>query len=127
MGLRGQEKQAATTEPTAILPCIFSPCFIKDSLIDFRVEPPRRVRAVEEGLPLIRAAYTGISAIVDPYGRILQQRPLNDAGAIDTRLPRDIAAPPYAIWGDLPFGVILLLSIVILFVVPGNNRKPKEP
>lgn len=85
-----------------------------------------RVRAVEEGLPLIRAAYTGISAIVDPYGRILQQRPLNDAGAIDTRLPREIAAPPYAIWGDIPFGVILLLSIVILFVVPGNNRKPKE-
>ncbi|MFO1242579.1 MAG: apolipoprotein N-acyltransferase [Rickettsiales bacterium] len=49
-----------------------------------------RVRAVEQGVPLIRAANTGISAVIDPYGRILQQLPLNTPGIIDTPLPKPI-------------------------------------
>lgn len=85
-----------------------------------------RVRAVEEGLPLVRAAYTGISAIIDPYGRVLQQRGLNEAGFIDTRLPEAIAATLYANWGDLPFGMLLLALCVILFLNTRNNKKPKE-
>jgi apolipoprotein N-acyltransferase len=47
-----------------------------------------RLRAVEEGLPLVRAANTGISAIVDPYGRVLQQLPLGVEGVIDGALPK---------------------------------------
>lgn len=49
-----------------------------------------RVRAAEEGLPMIRAAYSGISAVIDPYGRIVQRLGLGQAGTIDARLPSGI-------------------------------------
>lgn len=46
-----------------------------------------RVRAVEEGLPLVRVANTGVSVIIDGYGRILQSLPLETRGVIDSGLP----------------------------------------
>lgn len=86
-----------------------------------------RVRAVEEGLPLVRAAYAGISAIVDPYGRVLHRRALYDAGIIDTKLPRPMSSPPlYAIWGDFFVSVIFALCFVILLLSLRNNLQPKE-
>ena len=63
-----------------------------------------RVRAVEEGAPLIRAANNGISAVIDPYGRLLAQLPMDVRGALDSRLPLPMAAPPlYARFGDSAF------------------------
>jgi apolipoprotein N-acyltransferase len=47
-----------------------------------------RIRAVEEGLPVMRAANTGISAVIDPFGRVLAQLDLDKAGTLDQRLPR---------------------------------------
>lgn len=55
-----------------------------------------RLRAIEEGLPLVRAANTGISAIVDPYGRILSELPLGREDVLDGRLPQRIGAPLFA-------------------------------
>jgi apolipoprotein N-acyltransferase len=55
-----------------------------------------RLRAIEQGLPLVRAANTGISAIVDPYGRILERLPLGAAGLLKGSLPQPIAAPVFA-------------------------------
>jgi len=52
-----------------------------------------RLRAIEEGLPLIRAANTGISAIVDPYGRVLAELPLGAEGVLDGALPETIPPP----------------------------------
>jgi apolipoprotein N-acyltransferase len=54
-----------------------------------------RLRAVENGLPLIRVANTGISGVVDPYGRVVQILPLGEAGIIDTSLPKALIAPPW--------------------------------
>jgi apolipoprotein N-acyltransferase len=72
-----------------------------------------RLRAVEEGLPLIRAANTGISAVIDPYGRVLQRLPLDRDGIIDARLPAPLSgAPVYARVGDWPVGAILLLGVL---------------
>lgn len=55
-----------------------------------------RLRAIEEGLPLIRAANTGISAIVDPYGRVREQLPLGVEGLLKGSLPAAIPAPVVA-------------------------------
>ena len=86
-----------------------------------------RVRAVEEGLPLVRAAYTGISAVVDPYGRVLASRGLYEAGWIDSRLPRALAEQPlYVEFGEFSLLATLLLSIVILLLAERNFHQLKE-
>jgi apolipoprotein N-acyltransferase len=54
-----------------------------------------RLRTIEEGLPLVRAATTGISAVIDPYGRVLAKLALGEEGVLDASLPQKIAAPPY--------------------------------
>jgi apolipoprotein N-acyltransferase len=62
-----------------------------------------RVRAVEEGLPLIRAANNGISAMIDAHGRVTGMLGLNVRGVIDAAIPQAKAPPPYARWGDALF------------------------
>jgi apolipoprotein N-acyltransferase len=59
-----------------------------------------RVLAIAEGLPLVRAANTGISAVVDPLGRIIKELPLGTEGVLDSGLPQPIAPTPYARLGD---------------------------
>ncbi len=59
-----------------------------------------RVLAIAEGLPLVRAANTGISAVVDPVGRIVASLPLGAEGVLDAGLPRAIAPTPYVRFGD---------------------------
>lgn len=77
-----------------------------------------RFRAVEQGLPLVRAANNGISAIVDPYGRVIASLGLDAIGVVDGPLPQPLAAPPvYARLGDGPLvaltGALLLLGGLI--------------
>jgi apolipoprotein N-acyltransferase len=55
-----------------------------------------RLRAIEEGLPVVRAANSGISAIIDPYGRILRELRLGVEGVLDGPLPAKIAPPLFA-------------------------------
>jgi apolipoprotein N-acyltransferase len=52
-----------------------------------------RMRAVETGLPLVRSANTGISGMIDPYGRVIKQLPIGQSGVIDAKLPKAIATP----------------------------------
>jgi len=81
-----------------------------------------RVRAVEEGLPLIRAANNGISAVIDPMGRILHRLGMNEAGVIDSVLPAAIAAPPYSRGGDDLFWVMWLICIIVIL---RNHRRSR--
>ncbi len=68
-----------------------------------------RVRAIEEGLPLVRAANTGISATVDPLGRIIGIRPLDVSGDLDTILPAPLPPTIYARYGDKLFFLMLIV------------------
>ncbi len=70
-----------------------------------------RLRAVEEGLPLVRAANTGISALVDPYGRVVELIPLGQSGVRDVPLPAALPGlTPYARFGDWMLLAQLLIA-----------------
>lgn len=71
-----------------------------------------RVRAIEEGLPIVRDANTGISAVIDAVGRVRAELGLNKSGDIDTALP--VALPPtiYARFGDLVFLLLLVVAAI---------------
>ncbi len=73
-----------------------------------------RMLAVAEGLPLVRAANTGISAVIDPFGRIIGSLPLGSEGVLDSRLPRPIAPTFYARFGDSALLLFLIASILIV-------------
>ena len=79
-----------------------------------------RVRAIELGLPLARAANTGISAVIDPLGRVVKSLPLGSEGLLDAPLPQRIAAPLYARTGD--GGVALLYGVALLLIIRRRAR-----
>ncbi len=79
-----------------------------------------RLRAVEEGLPLVRATNNGISAIVDSAGRILKTIPLGDDGVLDSALPMPIEPTFYARYRDAP---ALLLALCFAFFCVRAMRK----
>jgi apolipoprotein N-acyltransferase len=69
-----------------------------------------RMRAVEQGLPLVRPASTGISAVFDSYGREIARIPLNESGYVDFRLPPPAAETFFARYGSLMlWGMLILL------------------
>lgn len=71
-----------------------------------------RLRAIEEGLPLVRVANTGISAVVDPLGRIIIEMPLGAEGAFDSSLPQSLPPTFAARWGDAITSMFIFLSFV---------------
>lgn len=67
-----------------------------------------RIRAVEQGVPLIRSANTGISAVIDGSGRITAQIGLNEAGFLDAPLPSPSRVTLYSRTGDWPIIALIL-------------------
>lgn len=72
-----------------------------------------RMRAAEQGLPMLRAANTGITAMIDPYGRLRESIPLGQAGAVDALLPMPLAATLYSRTGD---GPVFLFCIALCLI-----------
>jgi apolipoprotein N-acyltransferase len=80
-----------------------------------------RLRSIEEGLPLVRAANTGISAIVDPYGRVVKSLPVGVEAVIDGRLPKAIPATIFSRWPLV--GPLLLLFLALAGALIGRWRE----
>jgi apolipoprotein N-acyltransferase len=81
-----------------------------------------QVRAVEQGLPVVRAANTGISAVIDGYGRVLAEIGLSKRGLVDASLPK---VGPRTSFVALGFGLeILALVFAILGWLVCRNVEP---
>jgi apolipoprotein N-acyltransferase len=83
-----------------------------------------RLRAVEFGLPVVRAANTGVSAVIDARGRIVAALPLGTDGHADAPLPGALPPTPYARAGEWPF--LLLLSLATVALVRHRRRHPLD-
>ena len=78
-----------------------------------------RLRAVEEGLPMIRAANTGVSAVIDAYGRVLASLDMEQEGIIDYRIPPAREATPYSRWGD--WTLLILVAFLGAALLAGRS------
>jgi len=80
-----------------------------------------RLRAIEQGLPLVRAANTGISAMIDPAGRVIASIPLGRAGFTDVALPSPLKPTLYSKTGDWLVFAALIVSFTLLLILKRRN------
>jgi apolipoprotein N-acyltransferase len=83
-----------------------------------------RIRAVELGLPVVRAANTGISAVIDPFGRLTSQLPMAAVGIIDSKLPAALPKTLYRRFGD---GIFALFCLLLAGLLIQSRRRPPGP
>ena len=83
-----------------------------------------RLRAVEQGLPVVRAANTGISAVIDPYGRTVAMLPVGREGVLDSALPQALPATPFGRYGQGMWLALLGLCLVGAMVGGLPGRRP---
>jgi apolipoprotein N-acyltransferase len=71
-------------------------------------------RAIEEGLPIVRATPTGVSAVIDAYGRVVPGKSigLGGIGLIDEALPRALPVTTYGRAGEASLGVLMAISLL---------------
>ena len=81
-----------------------------------------RLRAIEEGLPVVRVANGGITAVIDPFGRVLAHLPLGVRGGLDHFLPKPLPPTLYARWGDWVL-IPLALALLALGAIVGRRRR----
>lgn len=80
-----------------------------------------RIRAVEEGIPVVRAANTGISMVVDPYGRIVESLKLGERGTVDSPLPKAAPITLFSLHGNWPLLIFICTLFLILVVTKQRN------
>ena len=83
-----------------------------------------RMRSIELGLPLIRAANSGISAVVDSRGQIIQSLPLGVAGVIDAPMPVPLPPTIYSRTGDLPLFFVMIAALGFCLAKRKGLRQP---
>jgi apolipoprotein N-acyltransferase len=83
-----------------------------------------RLRAIEEGLPMVRAANTGISAVIDPLGRVVARLGLGIEGVLDAKLPAALPPTIYARVGNVPAAIIMSAALLLVIRRRVARRKP---
>jgi apolipoprotein N-acyltransferase len=83
-----------------------------------------RLRAIEQGIPLVRAANTGISAVIDPLGRTIARLGLGVEGVLDSPLPSAIAPTIYARVGDIPAAIMVAAAMIFVIRRRSEKRSP---
>ncbi len=81
-----------------------------------------RLRALEEGLPIVRSTPTGITGLIDAQGRIVQRLPAHQEGVIDTHLPEAATATPFARLGNILAMLFALLLVAGAIAVRRKTR-----
>ena len=82
-----------------------------------------RLRAVEQGLPMIRVANTGISTVVDALGRPLVRIALDTSGAVSVPLPTALERTGFSVFGHVPFAIFWLLGGGVLCFWRRSNKQ----
>jgi apolipoprotein N-acyltransferase len=72
-----------------------------------------RLRAIEQGMPIIRVSNPGVSAVIDAGGQIVGQMPLNAAGHLDVQVPLVHYKTPYVRFGDWVFWMAWIALLVL--------------
>ncbi|MBQ4874846.1 MAG: apolipoprotein N-acyltransferase [Rickettsiaceae bacterium H1] len=87
-----------------------------------------RIRAIEEGIPMVRVANAGINAVIDSYGRIISLLPLGEEGIIDVKLPESI--PGFTFYSkiadyidQLIFAITVLILLSVVYLIMKNKIK----
>lgn len=80
-----------------------------------------RLRAIEQGLPMLRVANTGVTAVIDARGRVVAELPFATMAKLDTRIPGALPPTPYSRWGDGP--ILLILAGLALL----SMARPRNP
>lgn len=75
-----------------------------------------RLRAIEEGLPLIRSANAGITAVIDPLGQIWSRQDLGHEGYLDTEIPASLPPTFFSRYGTVLTDSLALLALLLLFI-----------
>jgi apolipoprotein N-acyltransferase len=84
-------------------------------------------RSIEHGIPMVRSTPTGVSAFIDPYGRIPdgQSLGLRQAGVVDADLPAPLPATPFSRWRNSPFWALVAAGALV--AVLSRFRRTREP
>lgn len=81
-----------------------------------------RMRAIEEGLPVLRATTTGISAVIEPSGAVHQFVPRHRAGRIDGRVPAALPPTPFARLGNM-LGLLWAAAFLVASAVASRRTR----
>lgn len=79
-----------------------------------------QMRAIEQGLPLARAANTGVTAMIDPYGQVIASLGLGRSNFVDVALPAPLPSTIYAKTGEF-FWLAVVLGLTLLLLLPPNT------
>jgi apolipoprotein N-acyltransferase len=81
-----------------------------------------RVRAIEEGLPIVRAANSGISAVIDAHGRVRASLGLGLRDVVDANLPVALSPTPFVRYGNVMLLTFLLMCMAAAVWPPSSRQ-----